>query len=210
MEVLGLDPTKVRLAEPTPRWAELYSEEAARLNTALGAGLLGLEHYGSTSVPGLKAKPILDILAGVGSLHDSPLLAVPLAALGYEDMGTDVVPGHHLFGKGLARTHLLHVVEYRSTIWNEALCFRDALRADPALARKYETLKIRLSEQFAESRAEYTEAKPAYILSVLYKCSKKNAPRRTIRGGARILQKRNYIVDLGFMLFFIITFLIIL
>ena len=170
MDVLGLAPTLVRLAEPTPLWAQLYSEEAACLNAALGAGLLGLEHYGSTSVPGLKAKPILDILAGVGSLHDSPLLAAPLAALGYEDMGTEVVPGHHLFGKGLARTHLLHVVEYGSPIWNEALCFRDALRADPTLAREYETLKVGLSEQFAESRAEYTAAKAAYIQSVLDKC----------------------------------------
>lgn len=170
MEVLGLASTQVRLADPTPLWAQLYSEEAARLSAAVGAWLLGLEHYGSTSVPSLKAKPILDILAGVGSLPDGLLLAAPLAALGYEDMGTGVVSGHHLFGKGEDRTHLLHVVEYRSAIWTEALCFRDALRADPALAREYETLKMRLSELYAESRAEYTAAKAVYIQSVLDRC----------------------------------------
>ena len=170
MDVLGLASDRVRLADPTPRWAQLYAEEAERLNAAVGPCLRGLEHYGSTSVPGLKAKPILDILAGVPSLSDGLRLAGPLAALGYEDMGTGVVPGHHLFGKGEARTHLLHVVEYGSPIWTEALCFRDALRADPALAQEYEALKVRLSEQFAESRAEYTAAKAGFIQSVLDRC----------------------------------------
>ncbi len=170
MDVLGLASDRVRLADPTPLWAQLYSEEAERLNAAVGLKLLGLEHYGSTSVPGLKAKPILDILAGVKSLRDGSLLAGPLAALGYENMGVTVVPGHHLFGKGFVRTHLLHVVEYQSPIWAEALCFRDALRADPALAQEYEALKVRLSGQFAESRAEYTAAKAGFIQSVLDRC----------------------------------------
>lgn len=167
MEVLGLASTLVRLADPTPLWAQLYSEEAARLTAAVGPSLLGLEHYGSTSIPGIKAKPILDILAGIRSLGDSLRLAAPLAALGYEDMGTGIVPGHHLFGKGADRTHLLHVVEYQSPIWNEAFQFRDTLRAAPALASEYEALKVRLSEQFAESRVEYTAAKAGFIQSVL-------------------------------------------
>lgn len=167
MEVLGLEPARVRLAEPTPEWAQLYSKEAVRLNAALGPILLGLEHYGSTSILGIKAKPILDILAGIQSLDAGMCLAAPLAALGYEDMGTGVVPGHHLFGKGAARTHLLHVVVYQGVIWNEALQFRDALRTDPALALEYEALKVRLSGQYAESRAEYTAAKAGFIQSVL-------------------------------------------
>ncbi len=83
MEVLGLASTSVRLAE----CVQLYSEEAARLNAAVGPRLL----------TGL------------------------LAALGYKDMGADVVPGHHLFGRGEDRTHLLHVAEYQSATWNEAL-----------------------------------------------------------------------------------------
>lgn len=170
MDVLGLAPARVRLADSTPLWAQLYAEEAVRLNAAVGPRLLGLEHYGSTSVPGLKAKPILDILAGIKPLGDGQHLAGPLAALGYEDMGTSVVPGHHLFGKGVDRTHLLHVVEYKSQIWTEALCFRDALRASPALASEYEALKVRLSEQFAESRAEYTAAKAGFIQAALERC----------------------------------------
>jgi GrpB-like predicted nucleotidyltransferase (UPF0157 family) len=165
--VLGLAPTAVRLADPTPLWKLLYREEEARLKAALGPVILGLEHYGSTSVPGIKAKPILDILVGIQHLQDSVLLAAPLAGLGYEDAGMDMVPGHHIFGKGAERTHLLHVVEYQSAIWMEALRFRDALRTDAALARDYEALKIRLSEQYAGSRAEYTAAKASFIQSVL-------------------------------------------
>ena len=126
-----------------------------------------MEHYGSTSVPGIKAKPIIDILAGIGRLEDGPSLIGPLAALGYDYVGDKVVPGHHIYGKGVERTHLLHVVEYGSTIWTEALRFRDALRDDPALAREYEALKIALSEKYGERRADYTAAKASFIQSVL-------------------------------------------
>ncbi len=164
---MGLASGIVCLAEPNSRWAGLFQAEADRVKAGLGPALLGLEHYGSTSVPGIKAKPILDILAGVETFAEGLGLAAPLAALGYDYAGPDIVPGHHLFGKGAVRTHLLHVVEYQSVIWNEGLQFRDALRADPALARSYEALKVHLSRQHAESRAEYTAAKTVFIQSVL-------------------------------------------
>lgn len=165
--VLGLAQTQVRLHEPTPLWTGLYCEEEARLRAALGPALLAVEHYGSTSVSGIKAKPIIDILAGIARLEDGPALIAPLTALGYDYAGDKVVPGHHIFGRGEVRTHLLHVVEYQSVIWDEALRFRDALRADPHLAREYEDLKITLSEKYAERRADYTAAKASFIQSVL-------------------------------------------
>ena len=166
--VLGLAQTQVRLHEPTPLWAGLYREEEERLKLALGSSLVAIEHYGSTSISGIKAKPIIDILAGIGHLEEGPMLVGPLAALGYDYAGDKIVPGHHIFGKGTERTHLLHIVEYGSAIWNEALRFRDALRADPALAQEYETLKITLSQKYAERRADYTAAKAAFIESVLH------------------------------------------
>ena len=165
--ILGLAQTQVRLCDPTPLWALLYREEEQRLKAALGPLLLGIEHYGSTSVGGIKAKPIIDVVAGIARLEDGPALAAPLAALGYDYAGADVVPGHHVFGKGEERTHLLHVVEYGSPIWNEALRFRDALRGNPTLAREYEALKITLSEKYSERRADYTAAKASFIQSVL-------------------------------------------
>lgn len=139
----------------------------AWLKAALGPALLDLEHYGSTSVTGLKAKPILDMLAGVKRLEEAPRLAAPLATLGYNDAGAEIVAGHYIFGKGADRTHLLHVVEYRSAVWNEALKFRASLRADAALEQKYEELKVRLSRRCADCRAEYTASRAAFIQSVL-------------------------------------------
>ena len=165
--VLGLAQTQVRLHAPTPLWAGLYREEEARLKAALGPALLAVEHYGSTSVPGIQAKPIIDILAGIARLDDGPALAEPLAALGYDYAGDKIVPGHHIYGKGVARTHLLHVVEYGSAIWTEALRFRDALRSDPTLALEYEALKVALSEKYAERRADYTAAKASFIQAAL-------------------------------------------
>ncbi len=165
--VLGLAQTQVRLHEPTPLWAGLYQDEEARLKSALGPTLLAVQHYGSTSVGGIKAKPIIDILAGIARLDDGPALIAPLAALGYDYAGDKVVPGHHIFGKGEERTHLLHIVEHGSVIWDEALRFRDALRGDDELAREYEALKITLSEKYAERRADYTAAKASFIRAVL-------------------------------------------
>lgn len=168
--VLGLAQTRVRLRAPTPLWAGLYRDEERRLKEALGPVLLAVEHYGSTSIGGIKAKPIIDILAGIRRLEDGPALIGPLAVLGYDYAGDAVVPGHHIFGRGEERTHLLHVVEYGGVIWQEALCFRNALRADAGLAREYEALKIILSEKYAERRADYTAAKASFIQAVLDRC----------------------------------------
>jgi len=165
--VLGLAQTQVRLRAPTLLWAGLYRDEERRLKDALGPALLAVEHYGSTSIGGIKAKPIIDILAGIARLEDGPALIAPLAALGYDYAGDAVVPGHHIFGRGEERTHLLHVVEYGGTVWEEALRFRDALRANAGLAREYESLKITLSAKYAERRADYTAAKASFIQAVL-------------------------------------------
>lgn len=161
--VLGLEARAVRLAPHTARWAELYREEEARLREALDGVLVDVQHYGSTSIPGIRAKPILDILAGVRRLDDVLERRARLEALGYEHAPWAGVPGHHVFGKGKARTHLLHVVEHGSRHWSENLWFRDRLRADPALAAEYDALKARLAEAHPGDRARYTEEKSAFI-----------------------------------------------
>ncbi|MDF1502136.1 GrpB family protein, partial [Roseisolibacter sp. H3M3-2] len=134
---LGLARGEVRLAEPTPRWAALYAEEAARLSPALAPFGAALAHCGSTSVPGLPAKPILDLLAGVPAPLDVAALTRALAPLGYEHAPWAGVPGHEVFGRGQPRTHLLHAVPAGGAAWARMLRFRDALRADPALAAEY-------------------------------------------------------------------------
>jgi GrpB-like predicted nucleotidyltransferase (UPF0157 family) len=164
---LGLARGRVRLAEPTPRWAALYADEAARLGHALASHGPAIEHCGSTSVPGLPAKPILDVVIGVPAAAGVPELAAALAPLGYEHAPWAGVPGHEVFGKGHPRTHLLHVVPAGGPAWERMLGFRDALRADAALAAEYATLKRELADRYPSDRAAYTDAKGAFIARVL-------------------------------------------
>jgi GrpB-like predicted nucleotidyltransferase (UPF0157 family) len=157
----------VRLTAWTPRWPTLFEEEAKRLQSALRPLALGLEHYGSTSVPGLPAKPILDILVGVRSLLYPTPYVHALAPLGYEYVPGAGVPEHLVFGRGRIRTHLVHVVEHDGSAWHRGLRFRNTLRGDAALAAAYANLKTRLALDYPSDRASYTAAKTAFIESVL-------------------------------------------
>lgn len=165
--VLGLERGVVRLHDYTPLWAELYREEEERIKAAIGHLIIDLQHIGSTAIPGIKAKPILDMMAGVSRLDEALLCQAPLEALGYDYAAHAGVSNDHVFGKGVARTHLLHVVEYGSTEWMNHLRFRDRLRNDPELAQEYERLKKELSREFSENRAAYTSAKSKFICEVV-------------------------------------------
>jgi GrpB-like predicted nucleotidyltransferase (UPF0157 family) len=163
----GLPSGMVRLIAWTPRWLTLFEEEAVRLQTALGHRALGLEHYGSTSVPGLPAKPILDILVGVRPPLEPAPYVDALATLGYEYAPLAGVPEHVVFGRGRARTHLVHIVEHGGPAWHRGLRFRDALRADAALRVAYAELKTSLAFEYSADRASYTAEKAAFIEHVL-------------------------------------------
>lgn len=166
-EVLGLEQGLVRLHAPTPLWADLYHQEATRIRTALAPQLLGLEHIGSTAIPNIKAKPILDMMAGLPQLEDALRYREQLEALGYVHAVQIVIERDVVFTRGYAWTHLLHVVEYGSKQWFCNLRFRDRLRNEPNLAIEYEYLKECLSHEFRYNRAGYTKAKAAFIQSVV-------------------------------------------
>ena len=100
----------------------------------------GIEHYGSTAVPGMRAKPILDILVGVDPLGDWEKCRLPLEKLGYDYAEKAGVPGHYTFGRGrdlTERTHLLHVMKCLGASWTTGLALRDRLRGDPLLCAEY-------------------------------------------------------------------------
>jgi len=160
---LGLEHGKVRLADADPDWPKLFTAEIERIRPAIDAYVVAIEHFGSTSIPRIKAKPILDILVGLRRFKDGEKLVRPLVSLGYDYVGFNMVHDDHLFGLGQARTVLLHAVVHGGHHWNRNLRFRDALRAGPALAAEYEALKVRLAEEFADSRSGYTAAKQAFI-----------------------------------------------
>lgn len=163
----GLLPGKVFLTEPSPQWAQLYAEERSRIAERLGAIVLAIEHYGSTSIPGIRAKPVIDLLIGVRRLDDALDCAPAMEELGYDFAPHAGVPQHHVYGKGAARTHLAHFVEHGGLAWRECLAFRDRLRADPAKARVYEALKLELAAKHPDDRAAYTAGKSVFVAKVL-------------------------------------------
>ena len=161
--ILGLAHGKVVLSEANAGWTVLYETEAARLSAQISSFIVDMQHFGSTSIPGIKAKPIIDILIGLQRFEDGEKLVVPLTALGYDYVGIDMVPNDHLFGLGVVRTHLVHAVTFGGHHWVRNLRFRDSLRADPALRAGYERLKVDLAARYPEDRAAYTAAKAEFI-----------------------------------------------
>jgi GrpB-like predicted nucleotidyltransferase (UPF0157 family) len=165
--VLGLENNLVRLSDHSQLWAELYREEEKRIMAAVGHLIIELQHIGSTAIPGIKAKPILDVMAGVPQLEKALLCKAPLETIGYDYIAHAGIANDYVFGKGVARTHYLHVVEHGGAKWINHLCFRDRLRNDPELAQAYERLKEQLSRKFSGSRAKYHDAKSKFIIGVL-------------------------------------------
>ena len=153
-----------------PDWARRFEEERARLEPVLEPWLEGgVHHVGSTAVVGLAAKPILDLMAGVRDLEESRAAFAPLGALGYEADPHRPGIAHHFVKRSSdgATTHGLHLTEPESDLWRERLAFRDALRADPALAAEYEGLKRRLAGEHAEDAHAYVTGKRAFVADVL-------------------------------------------
>ena len=155
------------------RWPELYAQEVAGLRRAFGAFLVALEHIGSTSVPGLAAKPIVDIQAVVRSIADAQTAAPTLAALGWEQGVFALDPKRRLYFKKRnsegSRTYQLHVYEPDHPSASAHLLFRDYLRAHPEEAARYAALKRSLLAQFSEDREAYTGGKTDYVYGVMQK-----------------------------------------
>jgi len=166
-DILGLENGQVVLVPSTNSWSEAFEREASNLKLVMKDRLLGIEHVGSTAIPGIRAKPILDIMVGVANPTDRPDLAPDLTELNYEIRPNAGLPAEHVFAKGTPRTHLLHVVEYDGEVWQQKLAFRDALRADDQLALAYEKLKVELSLRFAADRAAYTDGKTEFVRGIV-------------------------------------------
>lgn len=159
----------IRLSTYDPAWPERFEEERATLAEAIGEWIVGgIHHVGGTAVPGLEAKPIIDILAGVRDLEASRECFEPLARLDY--LYAPYLPEEmHWFCKPhpSRRTHHLHLVPVSSRRYADELTFRDRLRADSSAAAEYAALKRELVARFARDREAYTEAKSNFIREVL-------------------------------------------
>ena len=150
-------------------WAALFASEAKVLRVALDLWLVAeVEHVGSTAVAGLSAKPIIDIMVPVRDLESSRQAIAAAESVGYcyYPYNSDEM---HWFCKPspAVRTHHLHLIPWRSPLWNERLAFRDALRENLSLAQQYATLKLELAARYFNDREAYTQAKGPFIASVL-------------------------------------------
>ena len=165
----GAPSEPVLLTPYDPAWPDAFERERGALEAAIGPWVVGgIHHVGSTAVPGLEAKPIVDVLAGVEDLESSRECFEPLAALEYlyAPYRSDEM---HWFCKPHPdrRTHHLHLVPAGSRRYVEELAFRDLLRAEPKLAGAYAALKRDLAQRFRDDREAYTDAKAGFIREAL-------------------------------------------
>ncbi len=165
--MLGVAQGTVRLEEYDPRWPAWAAAEQARVRAALGPLVAQIEHIGSTAVPGLPAKPILDLALVVESADRLPAVAIGLAGLGYRAWGEHGLPGRQFFSIGEPVTHHVHAVVGGSSHWSVWLRFRERLRADAADREAYAACKRRLAGAHPHDRAAYTKGKDALVTAIL-------------------------------------------
>ena len=174
-KIIGLKRKKVKLISYRPEWKKLYKKEKNLLLKTLGKNILDIQHVGSTSISGIKSKPIIDIAVGIKSLKIGKKFIVPLKKLNYEYRGNAGVKGRLFFAKGSRknRTYYLHVEKINSKNWKNHIIFRDYLRSHKKAIKKaikeYNKLKEKLAKKFKDDRDQYTAKKEFLIRKIINK-----------------------------------------
>jgi GrpB-like predicted nucleotidyltransferase (UPF0157 family) len=165
---------EIELAAYDPGWPRLFDAERNMLERILPADqVLAIEHAGSTAIPGLAAKPIIDIFLAVRSIEMArATLVAPIEAIGYVYWAENPDKARLFFVKGMPpygarRTHHIHIMEPSNAAWQRTLMFRDYLRAHPDEAERYQRLKRDLAQHHRSDREAYTRAKDSYVLAVV-------------------------------------------
>ena len=156
----------VLVVPPDPQWSAQFLAEADRIRSALGDACIEVHHIGSTSIPEIYAKPIIDILLEVVTVADLDKRASALTAIGYEAKGEFGIPGRRYFPKNSVtgtRTHQIHAFASRSDGLNRHLAFRDYMIAHPPIARAYSELKRELASRFLDDIEAYMDGKDPFI-----------------------------------------------
>lgn len=160
----GLDPA-IRIIAYDPTWPRLFSSEAAKIRGALGDLAIDLHHVGSTAVPGLRSKPIVDILVTVADIADLPAYRAPLERIGYAFTCHAEFPDFHFFGRPRRRPRRYHVHVCQSGSVHERrhLAVRDYLSSHPQEARQYGSIKAEAAASFPGDRVAYMDAKGPWV-----------------------------------------------
>jgi GrpB-like predicted nucleotidyltransferase (UPF0157 family) len=165
--VRGTQPIEV--VDYDPDWPRAYAEERDRIAAAIGDAALAIEHVGGTSVPGLPAKPVIDLMVGVEDIERAGPAVAGLINLGYEyvpELETEL-PDRRYFRRGSPETHHVHMVSVSSDYFAEHLLFRDYLRSHPQAAEEYGKLKHGLADRHRFDREAYRAGKLPFIDTVV-------------------------------------------
>ena len=159
----------VTLVDYDPYWPSKFEKERAALADTIGKWIVGsIEHVGSTAIPGLRAKPVIDIMVPVESLAASQPALPVLINRGYEHSPYKADVMHWLCKPSDEyRTHHLHLIPLNSPLWQERLAFRDYLRRDPKVASEYAALKDELATRYRDDREAYTAGKTEFVERVV-------------------------------------------
>jgi len=160
--------SSIVVSDYDPGWPALFEKESASIKNALGSFALTIEHAGSTAVPGLPSKPIIDLLVGVPSVEEAKQRCIgPIEELGYAYIPAYAswLPGELFFRKGPPGpwTHHLHLMELSNPRWDTLLVFRDYLRAHPEAAQAYSSIKRALAASSGDDIKAYTTGKTAFV-----------------------------------------------
>ena len=164
-----------RIVEYDQRWPALYEEEKAIVVAATGIAADRVEHIGSTAVPRLGAKPIIDLMVGVSRVDGAQRQIKSLEGVGYEWRG-ETVPGTLYLRKAEPRRFNLHLTQWEGNFWLGKLLFRDFLRTHPETARQYEDLKRELMARLASDPPAYNAAKASFIESIVQQARRTTKP----------------------------------
>jgi len=158
--------SKVEVVPHDPRWRAAFAAEAQQVAAALGANVVAVHHIGSTAIPDIYAKPVVDLLVEVRDVAEVDGRSSAMESLGYEVMGEYGIPGRRYFRKETpegVRTHHVHAFEAGSSEVERHLAFRDYMIAHPADAQRYSELKRKLAEEHPQSFDEYMDGKDGFI-----------------------------------------------
>ena len=158
---------EVTLVPYDPAWPQMFEAERKNIEAALGDWVIEIHHIGSTAIPGLAAKPVIDIMIAVRQLEDAIECIGSLGDLGYAFIDHPQNTDRRFFRKGVPRTHHVHIVAQGNAELRDHLAFRDALRSNPAWRDQYAALKIDLAERHRNDRAQYTVSKTEFVRRVL-------------------------------------------
>jgi len=172
--MIGLKRGIVELKPYNPKWKDLFVQESDLISSAISEFLVDIQHIGSTAIPDIVSKPIIDVAAAIDSLENIEKIIAPLEKIGFIYRGEQGIPDRHLFVKGGEefRTHHLHVMFKEHHEWKKHLVFRDYLLEHPEEARQYSELKKKLEKEYKEDREAYTDSKTTFINGILEKAMK--------------------------------------